>query len=117
MTVPRAALIYTPLPSAEAARKIAKSLLSEGLIACANILGPIESVFVWKGELATANEVGVLFKTTSEQIDPAVKRLGALHPYEPPAIEATVCEAAHLDTLTRLAEHTLGRRHGSIDSE
>ncbi|NQX94901.1 MAG: divalent cation tolerance protein CutA, partial [Erythrobacter sp.] len=47
MSEVRAALIYTPLPDAKTARSIAGILLEENLIACANILGPVESVFRW----------------------------------------------------------------------
>ncbi len=106
MSEVKAALIYTPLPDAETARAIAGTLLEEGLIACANILGPVESVFMWRGQCESATETGVLFKTTSGQVDRAVNRLGALHPYETPAIVATLCDASHPDTLAWLAEQT-----------
>jgi len=112
---PQAALIYTPLPDAETARDIAGTLLNEGLIACANILGPIESVFLWNGNREAATESAVLFKTTVDRLDEAVSRLGALHPYETPAIVANVCDASHPDTLTWLAEQT--RRKGTLSKD
>jgi periplasmic divalent cation tolerance protein len=102
----KAALIYTPLPDAQTARSIAETLLEEGLIACANIVGPVESVFMWRGQCESASETAVLFKTTSAQMDRAVNRLAALHPYETPAIVANLCDAAHPDTLGWLAEQT-----------
>lgn len=43
MSEPKAALIYSPLPDAQTGRDIAGTLLDEGLIACANILGAVES--------------------------------------------------------------------------
>ena len=103
---PKAALIYTPLPDAQTARSIAGTLLDEGLIACANILGPMESVFRWQGGIETATERAVLFKTTQDALEKAVERLGALHPYETPAIVASTCDAAHPDTLEWLAQQT-----------
>lgn len=109
MTPLRAALIYTVLPDAQTARDIAKILLEERLVACANILGPIESVFLWNGKLDTSEEVGVLFKTASDQIEPAVTRMHALHPYETPAIVASACDAAHDATLQWLLEQTRGK--------
>ncbi|MEO0699721.1 MAG: divalent-cation tolerance protein CutA [Pseudomonadota bacterium] len=117
MIGPRAALIYTPLPDAETARAIATTLLEENLIACANILGEMESVFRWEGRVDTINEVAVLFKTTSDAIDPAVSRLGALHPYSTPAIVATVCNTAYPDTLEWLAEQTRGAVNGPVNTE
>jgi len=106
VTAARAAVIYTPLPDAECARDIAGTLLDEGLIACANILGPVEAVFLWNGKRESASEVGVLFKTSECAVDQAVDRLGKLHPYETPAIVANVCSHAHADTLDWLASLT-----------
>lgn len=106
MSEPKAALIYTPLPDAETARAIAGTLLEEGLIACANILGPVESVFRWQGKVETATESAVLFKTTEDVMEKAVNRLGALHPYETPAIVASICDGAHPDTLEWLEQQT-----------
>jgi periplasmic divalent cation tolerance protein len=103
---PRAALIYTPLPDAETARAIAGTLLDERLVACANIMAPMESVFVWEGSRDSATEVPVLFKTTGDKMDEAMRRLGALHPYATPAIVASVCDAAHPDTLEWLTDQT-----------
>ena len=117
MRNPRAALIYTPLPDAETARGIARILLEENLIACANILGEVESVFRWVGRVESAKEVTVIFKTTSEAIDPAVARLGALHPYSTPAIVGTICDNAHPDTLEWLVEQIEGATNGPVNTE
>lgn len=103
---PLAALIYAPFPNVETAREAARILLDERLIACANILGEVESLFIWNAKQHSETEVGVLFKTTQTAIDIAVNRLGALHPYETPAIVASVCDTAHPDTLKWLVEQT-----------
>ena len=91
---------------AETGRAIASSLLDEGLIACAIRFDRIGSVYVWRGRVESAQESAALFKTTAAQVERAVSRLGALHPYETPAIVATVCDAAHSGTLEWLAEQT-----------
>lgn len=98
-----AALVWCPFPDAESARQIAGQLLDERLIACANILGNIESHFVWDGARATGHETAVLFKTTSSLLDDVVARLGALHPYDTPAIIGWHCDAAHPATGAWLA--------------
>jgi periplasmic divalent cation tolerance protein len=94
-----AALIWCPFPDRESARRIAGQLLADGLIACANILPEIESLFVWEGTAGSASEVGVLCKTTPEQLAAAIERLGALHPYETPAILGWHADAAHPLTM------------------
>jgi periplasmic divalent cation tolerance protein len=81
-----AALIWSPFASEEDAARIAAQLLDEGLIACANILPGVRSLYVWKGERGEARECAALFKTTQGLLDQAVARLAAIHPYETPAI-------------------------------
>lgn len=98
-----AALIWCPFPDPETARTIAGQLLDARLVACANILGPVESHFVWQGERGIASETGVLFKTTAGLLDDAVERLGKLHPYDTPAIVGWQVDAALPATIAWLA--------------
>jgi periplasmic divalent cation tolerance protein len=90
-----AALIWCPFPDRDAARLVAGQLLADGLVVCANILGEMESLFVWEGKANSATEVGVLFKTKPAKLDAAIERLGALHPYETPAIIGWHADAVH----------------------
>ena len=103
-----AALVWCPFPDAESARSAADALLDDRLIACANIFGSVESRFVWDGARATGSEVGVLFKTTPERLDDVVERLGALHPYDTPAIIGWQADAAHPATFAWLAASLSG---------
>lgn len=79
-------------------------MLDEGLVACANILGPMLSLFTWNGERSEAEETGVLFKTDAALFDRAIARLAELHPYETPAILAWRCDAALPATAIWLSE-------------
>ena len=54
----RPALIWCLFPDRDSAEAIAKTLLDEGRIACANIMPEIVSVFVWKGERESSMEKG-----------------------------------------------------------
>ena len=80
------ALIWSPFADEASAAKVANQLLDERLIACANILPPMRSLYTWQGERGEAVEVGVLFKTDAAVLDLAVLRLTELHPYETPAV-------------------------------
>ena len=94
-----AALIWCPFPDADSARAAADALLDDALIACANIMGAIESRFVWDGARATGSEVGVLFKTTAARMEDVIERLGELHPYDTPAILGWLVDETHPATL------------------
>lgn len=99
MTKAKAALAWCPFPDAESARSVAGTLLEEKLIACANILPQVTSIYEWEGEISTGSEVAVLFKTTDACLEALVSRLGECHPYDTPAIIGWHCEAAHPQTL------------------
>ncbi|OBV10796.1 divalent-cation tolerance protein CutA [Erythrobacter dokdonensis] len=112
-----AALIWCPFPDREAARAIAGQLLDERLVACANIIGEVESLFVWQGTQGTGSETGVLFKTTAARLNEAVARLGKLHPYDTPAVIGWRCDAAHPATLTWLSAACSGSALGDFPEE
>jgi periplasmic divalent cation tolerance protein len=80
------ALIWSPFADEASAAVAATQLLDEGLIACANILPPMRSLYVWRGERGESQEVGVLFKTDASLLDQATARLAEIHPYETPAV-------------------------------
>ena len=101
------ALVWCPFPDADVARDIAAQLLEQKLIACANIMPAIESVFEWQGEVQSGTEVAVLLKTTCDKLDVLVQCLGESHPYDTPAIVGWRCDAAHPLTLQWLGE-TIG---------
>lgn len=99
------ALVYCPFPDRQSAQAASRRLLDEGLIACANLLGEVESIYAWKGEVGESKEIGVLFKTDARLLERAVERIAALHPYETPAVMGWRCEAAQAtrDWLSTLA--------------
>lgn len=80
------ALIWSPFADEASAAAAAERLLDENLVACANILAPMRSLFVWAGKREESVEVGVLFKTDASLLDRATARLAEIHPYETPAI-------------------------------
>jgi len=79
-------LLYTTWPDAQSAEDAAEALLSEGLIACANILGEARSVFRWRGEVHRETEIIALFKTSAGKAARTAERIADLHPYDEPAV-------------------------------
>ena len=83
-----AILVLTSLPDAESARALARSLVKGRLAACVNVGAPVESMYHWRGEIETAQEVPVVIKTR-ESLYPAVEAaVLAVHPYELPEVVA-----------------------------
>ena len=98
------ALIWSPFENEEAAAKAASQLLDERLVACANIVPGLRSLYVWHDERGEASECGALFKTTGALLDRAVARLCEIHPYETPAITGWRVDAVAPATAAWLGE-------------
>ena len=79
--------LYLPCKNREEADKIAKALVEEKLVACANIsLNDIHSVYTWKGEVQEADEVLLLASTHKSLVEKIIARVKELHSYDTPAI-------------------------------
>jgi len=79
-------ILITTLATREDTTKLVESLVQEKLVACANIIPQIESVYYWRGNLEKALEFMVILKTDCHLIDQLKKRIEELHPYEVPEI-------------------------------
>jgi periplasmic divalent cation tolerance protein len=83
---------YMTFPTKSEAQNTVLALLEEGLIACANLITGVESLFVWENEIQKANEVVVVFKTRRKNEDKVVKMVKQLHSYETPCVVFTPIE-------------------------
>ena len=70
------------------AEKIAQTLLTEKLIACANIINPVTSHFHWSGKIDRAEECLVVMKSRLDLFSLLIERVKGLHSYEVPEILA-----------------------------
>jgi periplasmic divalent cation tolerance protein len=102
------ALIWCPFADEASAAHVAEQLLDEGLVACANILGPMRSLYVWNGERGDARECAVLFKTDAALLERATRRIEQLHPYDTPAVVGWRADAAAPGTASWLASLVQG---------
>lgn len=98
-----AALIWSPFETQSDAERVARTLVEEGLVACANIVPHLTSIFRYEGQVQQASEVGALFKTDARLLEQATARLAELHPYQTPAICGWKAESAPQETRTWLA--------------
>lgn len=81
-------LVFTNLPDRDSAAALARRLVENRLAACVNVLSGCTSVYRWKGEFESAEEVPVLIKTQTERYAELERAIRANHPYEVPEIIA-----------------------------
>ena len=81
-------LIYRTAGSSDEAKAIGTALVADRLAACANILGPINSIYRWEGEIQDDQEAVLIAKTTADRVPRVIEKVKALHSYECPCIVA-----------------------------
>jgi periplasmic divalent cation tolerance protein len=78
--------VYAVFAGDDEAERIGRLVIEERLAACVNILGPVRSIYRWKGAVESADEVAAIFKTTHDGADLLITRIAGLHSYEVPCV-------------------------------
>jgi periplasmic divalent cation tolerance protein len=78
-------VVLVTASSSAQARRIARRLLQSKLAACVNMI-PVESMFLWKGEIQEEEEVLMVIKTRSEAFDELMNAVKSMHTYDTPEI-------------------------------
>jgi len=92
--------------SSEDAGRIGLTLVEEELAACANVVGPIRSIYRWQGAIEEATEHLLLLKARAADADAVAARVRALHTYDVPEVLALPVSAGSAPYLAWLAEAT-----------
>jgi periplasmic divalent cation tolerance protein len=103
-------IVLTTAGSREEAEKIAHALVERRLAACANIVGPIHSVYRWQGKVETAAEHLLLIKTTAALFDAVAKAIRELHSYELPECIQLPIETGTAEYLQWIEECVVGHQ-------
>ena len=77
---------YIACPKKKEAFKIAAFLVKKKLVACANIINNVDSIFAWKGKITKASEILIVGKTMNKNIQKIIKSVKKLHSYEVPCV-------------------------------
>ena len=99
-------LVLSTFPDRGKAQRIAEELVTGRFAACANVASAVDSFYRWKGEVETATEVLVYFKTTVTRFAAFEEKLRELHPYDVPEIIAFPASAGSDDYLAWVADNS-----------
>ena len=86
--------IVTTIDDRGAAEEIGRRLVEDRLVACCQVVGPIRSIYRWKGTVEETDEWYCVMKTTPDLYERAEAAIRAYHPYETPEIIAVPVERA-----------------------
>ncbi|MFF9910519.1 divalent-cation tolerance protein CutA [Streptomyces sp. NPDC013457] len=104
--------VLTTTDSAAKAQELARGAVEARLAACAQISGPVTSVYHWRKAIETEEEWQVLFKTTAARYEELEAHLLAAHDYETPEVLATAVVGASAAYLAWLEAETTGPAAG-----
>ena len=100
-------LVLMTASSEKEGEKIAQALVKEKLAACVNVLPATRSIYRWKGEITSEQEVLLLAKTKDRLFEKLKKRVLELHSYEVPEIIALPVLAGFEAYLDWVGKETL----------
>ena len=104
-----ARIVLTTAANPDEAAHLSRTLVEEGLVACATLIPSVRSIYRWQGKVEDAAETLLLLKTVSGQLTALEARLHTLHSYETPeflVLRAESGSPGYLDWL----QASLGQR-------
>lgn len=79
-----ALIVFSTFAHEADAARVARVLVEERLVACAQLVPGARSIYRWQDEVRDEGEVVVLMKTRKQDWTALLSRLHELHPYETP---------------------------------
>lgn len=98
--------MFSTFPNPDKAAEVARTLVNEQLAACVNLVGPVRSIYRWKGEISDDTETLAVIKTTRDRFEAMRARLVELHPYDVAEVIALPVEAGHAPYLAWVESET-----------
>lgn len=83
---------------------IGRTLVSEKLVACVNIIDGMTSCYWWEGNIEEANEAILFAKTSEKQVEKVIFKVKEIHSYEVPCIVSMPIEQGNPDYLAWISE-------------
>ncbi|REJ72162.1 MAG: divalent-cation tolerance protein CutA [Planctomycetota bacterium] len=105
-----AVVCYITAPDRDEALKIGRALVEERLVACANVLDGMTSIYRWEGAIQQDSEVVLIAKTRHELSESVIERVRELHSYDCPCVIAWPITAANPDYLQWIEKEAPFRR-------
>jgi periplasmic divalent cation tolerance protein len=83
---PAASILYVTCVTVNDARDLGRLLVGERLVACANIIADMRSIYWWQGEIAEDDEAVLLLKTARDRVPAVISRVREAHSYAVPCV-------------------------------
>lgn len=101
-----AAMVYITCENEAQARRIGRTLVSERLAACVNVLPGMTSLYWWRDEVQEASEAVLVAKTRQSLAEALAARVGELHSYDVPCVVVLPILGGNPEFLRWMEEQT-----------
>ena len=99
-------MIYMTAANREQALAIGRALVEARLVACANVLGDVNSVYWWDGAVQQGQEAVMIAKTRTDLADEVIAKVREIHTYSCPCVVALPITAGNPDFLKWITAET-----------
>lgn len=93
-------LVLSTCPDEATAERLAVNLVDAKVAACVNILGPLRSIYHWKGAVQKDDEMLLIVKTHRDRYSEVERLIVQQHPYELPEVVQVAIGAGSADYLS-----------------
>jgi periplasmic divalent cation tolerance protein len=101
--------VLTTADTADKAQALAGGAVEARVAACAQVEGPVTSVYWWEGAVRSGQEWRVVYKTTVERYGELEAYVKGAHDYETPEIIATPVTRGSAEYLAWVSGETATR--------
>lgn len=105
-------VVTATFPDRSAALGLADRLVGDGVAACAQVGGPVTSVYRWQGRVERDEEWTLTVKTVVATADRVVEMIVGEHPYDTPEVLVGAVDGGHGPYLDWVLEHSGPDRPG-----
>ena len=98
--------VITTTDSAEAAAGLGRGIVEARLGACVQIVGPIRSIYRWKGDVQNDQEWQCWIKTSTDRLDALTEHIKKHHNYDIPEVVALPIVGGSDDYLSWVTDET-----------
>lgn len=98
--------VITTTDSAEAADELGRGIVDARLGACVQIVGPIRSIYRWKGEILNEQEWQCWIKTSADRLDSLTEYIKTNHSYDVPEVVVLPVVGGGADYLSWVTDET-----------
>ncbi|MGC8926449.1 MAG: divalent-cation tolerance protein CutA [Myxococcota bacterium] len=100
----KAIIVFVTTPSHSDAADIARTIVSERLAACVNIISGVRSIFYWDEKVQDEQETLMIIKSSEGLFEDLKRRIIMTHPYSVPEIISVEIKEGNQEYLNWIFE-------------